>query len=226
MDRAYKKKFHYLYKIINRINDKFYVGMHSTNDLLDGYFGSGKRLKFSITKYGKENHQLEIMEFLPNRECLRERETEIINSEFLTNPMCMNIRIGGEGGWDHIHKSGAYKLGAKNSAKVYKERFKNDQEFSERIKKGSSDRLKQSWADGKFDHLDHATFKGKTHSDETIQRMKELKVGHGLGEKNSQFGSCWIHSSTAKQSKKINKQELEIWLTDGWVKGRKIYSTE
>ena len=34
-----KHKYHYLYKITNTINYKYYYGMHSTSDLDDGYLG-------------------------------------------------------------------------------------------------------------------------------------------------------------------------------------------
>jgi len=39
-----QKKYHYIYKTTNILNYKFYIGMHSTDDLDDGYVGSGKRL--------------------------------------------------------------------------------------------------------------------------------------------------------------------------------------
>jgi hypothetical protein len=48
-------------------NDKYYIGMHSTNDLNDGYMGSGKRLWFSINYHGKENHACEILEYCKDR---------------------------------------------------------------------------------------------------------------------------------------------------------------
>ena len=93
-----QKKFHFIYKTTNRLNEKFYVGMHSTNNLEDGYLGGGKRLWYSIQKYGLENHECEILEFLPSREDLKRREAEIINEELLANPLCMNLKFGGEGG--------------------------------------------------------------------------------------------------------------------------------
>jgi hypothetical protein len=72
--------------------------MHSTNNLEDGYLGSGKRIRYSINKYGKENHKIEILEFLPSREELIIREKEIVNEELLANSQCINLCIGGEGG--------------------------------------------------------------------------------------------------------------------------------
>ena len=35
-------KYHYFYKITNLLNNKYYYGVHSTNDLNDQYMGSRK----------------------------------------------------------------------------------------------------------------------------------------------------------------------------------------
>jgi len=51
--------------------------MHSTSKLNDGYMGSGKRLHYSLKKYGKENHNVEILEVLPNRESLKKRKEKL-----------------------------------------------------------------------------------------------------------------------------------------------------
>ena len=55
MERASRRKYHYIYKTTCIINDKFYIGMHSTDNMEDGYIGSGKRLWHSINYHGKEN---------------------------------------------------------------------------------------------------------------------------------------------------------------------------
>lgn len=39
--RADQRKFHYIYKI-SRDAGRYYIGMHSTDDINDGYFGSEK----------------------------------------------------------------------------------------------------------------------------------------------------------------------------------------
>lgn len=93
-----EKRYHYIYKTICKVTGNFYIGMHSTDNLEDGYLGSGKRLWYSIRKHGVENHEREILEFLPDRSSLKSREKEIVNEEFLQDPMCMNIALGGEGG--------------------------------------------------------------------------------------------------------------------------------
>ena len=88
--------------------------MHSTSNLDDGYLGSGKRLRYAIRKYGKENFKKEILEFLPDRESLVKRESEIVNEQFIQDELCMNLTTGGSGGFTSEHaKLGAIKLWSK-----------------------------------------------------------------------------------------------------------------
>jgi hypothetical protein len=93
------KKFHFIYKTTCLVNGKFYYGMHSTDDITDGYVGSGTRLWHSIKKHGRSNFKIEILEFCSDRESLKLREAEIITEDMIKDPMCMNLRTGGEGGY-------------------------------------------------------------------------------------------------------------------------------
>lgn len=63
--------YHYIYKVTCNVTGKYYIGMHSTSNLEDRYFGSSKVLKRSLDKYGKENHSIEILEWLTDRSSLK-----------------------------------------------------------------------------------------------------------------------------------------------------------
>ncbi len=58
----------YVYKIINLINGKWYIGSRRCKNLeeakKDNYFGSGKALKSAILKYKKENFKKQILCFV------------------------------------------------------------------------------------------------------------------------------------------------------------------
>jgi hypothetical protein len=92
------KKFYYVYKTTCIITAKFYIGVHSTDELDDGYKGSGKILLRSIKKYGSDNHKTRILEFLSSKQEMYHREAQIVNEELLQNSMCMNLTLGGYGG--------------------------------------------------------------------------------------------------------------------------------
>jgi hypothetical protein len=98
-NRAENREFHVIYKTTCLITGKWYIGMHSTDNINDGYLGSGSILSRSVKKYGKENHRYEILEYLPTRKLLVLREEEILTKELRTNPLCMNIRSGGTGNY-------------------------------------------------------------------------------------------------------------------------------
>ncbi len=46
------------------------------------------------------------------------------------------------------------------------------------------------------------------------------------GEKNSQFGTFWIYNMKLNKSKKVPKKDIDKWLQNGWLKGRKLQFPE
>lgn len=208
------KKYHFIYKTTNLINGRYYIGMHSTNNLKDGYLGSGKKLRRSINKYGVENFKCEILEFLTDRDSLAKREKEIVNEELLKDPNCMNLKLGGEGGWGSLSKE-QLQLGGKNGNLALTKRLKVDNILKEKFRLNAIKQLERLYKLGK---VKHDNFKGKYHSNETKQKMSLAKKGKGIKENNSQFGTCWITNGI--DNKKIKKENLEYFISLDWKLGR------
>lgn len=91
------KFYHFIYKITNLVNSKFYYGIHTTDDLEDGYMGSGKLLKVAIKKYGISNFQREVLFMFDSRKEALAKEREIVNSDLLCDALCYNLVVGGAG---------------------------------------------------------------------------------------------------------------------------------
>ena len=62
----------------------------------------------------------------------------------------------------------------------------------------------------------------KKHSEKTKLKMSKSQHGKQKGNKNSQYGTCWIYNLELKENKKIKKEDIESYLNKGWLKGRKI----
>ena len=211
-------KYHFLYKTTNLINNKYYYGMHSTFNLKDGYLGSGKRLRYSINKYGKENFELVILDFYNSREDLINAEIELITEELLHNDsLCMNLRKGGKGGFISDEQQ---KHRSKCASEVLHYKLQNDGEFRDNWLLKRKEGVIKAKSEGRM-----ITFGGKrkdwtglSHTDESKKKIGEQNSISQKGEKNSQFGTCWITKDN--ENRKIKKEELINYTTDGWIKGR------
>lgn len=50
---------------------------------------------------------------------------------------------------------------------------------------------------------------------------KAMSLAQG-GEKNSQFGKCWVFNIALEECKRIYKEEKDIYLSNGWKLGRRL----
>lgn len=91
-----EKKYNYFYKITNNINNHFYYGIHSTDNLNDGYMGSGSRLHAAYKKYGIENFSKDILKYFDTREECAQYEAEAVTEQLVLDNNCYNISCGGE----------------------------------------------------------------------------------------------------------------------------------
>jgi hypothetical protein len=208
---------HFIYRITCNLNGKYYIGMHSTFNLEDGYMGSGKRIRYSINKHGIENHTREILEFLPDRSSLKIREREIVNRELIKEDQCMNIMEGGDGGF--ISDEQQKRRSEAATTAVWKKR-RNDPEMMKRFKERASKNIKQLHIEGK---VKVPNWKGRRHKQETKDKVGEKNSIRQRGTGNSNFGKCWIFNEEQMICKSVKKDEIETYLLIGWFKGRKRF---
>jgi hypothetical protein len=220
--------FYTIYKITNQINGKFYIGSHKTDDLNDGYMGSGKYLKRAQTKYGIENFKKEILFVFKTAEEMYAKESEIVTEEFISTKNTYNLKEGGFGGWGYINRLGLSHKGyesrnAKNRAvtpfgkKEFIEKGRHLGWFALGAEKSRI--VQKTNKTGIFNEENrkkaclHATFESAK-----IKRKESFKkIKHQQGEKNSQYGTKWITDGV--ENKKIsNGAELPC----GWVYGRTV----
>lgn len=208
-----QKKYHFIYKTTDTRNGNFYIGMHSTENLKDGYVGSGTRLKHLIYKHGKEIFNMEILEFLPNRELLKKREIEIVNSDLLLEEKCMNLKPGGYGGFNN--KEHMMKV-SRAGNKEFLEKMK-DNEYRKEFSKKLSESNKKQFLDGRRERKRFYDWSGKTHTDETKKKISEIRKGTGVGSDNSVWGRKWMNKDF--KNKMVKSEEIEFHTSDGWLFG-------
>lgn len=216
-------KYHFIYKTTCLLNGKFYIGMHSTSNMNDGYMGSGLKIRHSLNKHGIANHKIEHLEFFNNRIELKQREAELVNESLLQDPLCMNLKVGGEGGcpidggWKLLSDSERAKF-SKRGAERIAWLAKNDCNWRQRFSEMSSKLRKEFFRLGK----QTLSFTGRKHKDESKEKISKSAIGKHKGSLNSQFDTCWVYSITEKKNLKIHKKDLSDYLQKGWLKGRKM----
>lgn len=182
-----EKKFNFFYKITNDFDDCYYYGIHSTNNMDDGYMGSGKRLCNAKRKHGKEHFIRTVLVFFDTRLEAAQYEFEFLTPEILSDPNCYNIAEGGGGGDTFSGMT--------------------DEEY-ESVCKKMSEALK-----GKFAGENNGMY-GKTHSSKSRAKIAKAKKGKALSDehkKNIGIGTkkrCEDPKYREKMSK-IQKKRFE-----------------
>jgi group I intron endonuclease len=210
--------FYLIYKITNNLNNKIYIGSHKTKKINDNYMGSGKYLTYAIQKYGSVNFTKEILFIFDNPKDMYVKEAEIVNEQFLAEENTYNLKKGGYGGFDYIcqHrlnvKNGFNKDTAKNISKLgvqkIKELIKNNPDWQQERNKITSLALKGR----------KGAFTNRTHSASSKLKMRGPRPDKA-GNRNSQFGTCWIYHPLVG-NKKCQKKLLPEYIEQGWFKGR------
>lgn len=91
------KKYHFVYKTICLLTNHYYIGVHSTDNINDGYLGSGIKFRNYLKKYKPENFSRTIIHFFDTRDDAFRYEKDIVNESVLLDNMCLNVSQGGIG---------------------------------------------------------------------------------------------------------------------------------
>jgi len=97
--------YHIFYVTINKSNGKRYYGKHSTDNIKDGYLGSGTAIENAIKKYGESNFERIDLAFFETSDLAYEFEGLVVDESIVNDPNTYNIKKGGFGGFDHINGS-------------------------------------------------------------------------------------------------------------------------
>lgn len=84
----------FVYKTTNKVNGKFYYGVHKTKNINDSYLGSGKRLLDAIKHYGKDKFQREIISIHEDYDSALKEEARLVEL-VLGDSDCYNLCSGG-----------------------------------------------------------------------------------------------------------------------------------
>lgn len=151
--------YHLIYMIVNKINNKIYIGKHTTKNPYDDYMGSGKSLKAAIKKYGLENFEKTILYCFDSEDKAYLKESEIVTAEFVKRKDTYNLTVGGLG----------FSQG-KNNPFYGKQRPYSTRQKISNMHKGKIvlDETKQKLS---------VAHKGLTHSNETKLKISESLKG-------------------------------------------------
>lgn len=257
-----EKTYNYFYKIENKINGHYYYGIHSTDDLYDGYMGSGKRLHVAYRTYGIENFEKTILKFFDTRKEASVYEAMVVTESLTENNDCYNIVVGGENlntlgksvvidnedgkckliGCEEYHQNKdryravtkglilAKRYGDDKFEWISKVEYENNKDKytcpmsgTVFVKDKNNNYYRVSVTDSRYLSGEvNCVWKGRNHTEETKKKMSDVHKANGLqiGNKNSQYGKCWITRNGVNKS--IHKSELQEYLIDGWVIGRTL----
>ncbi len=219
-------RFNIIYLTINNINFKKYIGKHETDNLNDGYIGSGDALMSAIKKYGKENFTYRIVYIFDNVQDMWLKEAELANDKWVARKDTYNLAPGGGGGVGKINKGKpkSEEHNKKNSeAHLGKLKGENNPMYSKHHSEETKKLMSKALLDRYLNRK--GSFHSKHHSEETKKLISKAKENKCKGENNSMYGThyMWIHSLKENKNRRVKPSQLQDYLNEGWIKGIKKF---
>lgn len=101
-----KPLVHIVYKTTHLPTGRYYIGIHSTRTLEDGYLGSGHDLTAAIRKDGRRAFRREVLGEFPTRKAASDCEQAAVNQSVVSDPMSFNLVRGGGTGKSDLWPQG------------------------------------------------------------------------------------------------------------------------
>ena len=181
-----KGYYHLVYKIVNTVNGKIYIGKHSTKDPYDDYMGSGLRIVQATKKYGMENFTKEILYCFTNEKEAYLKEEELVTQEFIDREDTYNMTFGGKG-WQSGENNPMYgRCGEKNPMYGVHRYGENNPMYGKHLSQEAKDKLSKA-KKGKYAG-EKNPFYGKHHTQETKDKISKANKGKYIGEKAPWYG--------------------------------------
>jgi len=232
------------YIITNDVNNKQYVGAHSTNNINDNYMGSGLLIGRAKKKYGKENFTKEILCYTKTTKEAYENEVHLIKEYNTLVPNGYNISpTGGLGFVGQFSEETKAKMReaviGKPKSEEHKQNMKGpkSEEHKQNMRKPKSEEHKQNMKGPKSEEHTENISKaliGKEFSKERIENMKQVRKGKTYieiyGEEKAReiieniSRKIWVYNKIIDKEKRIEKEELQQYLNNSYTINRKPVS--
>ena len=195
--------------------DYYYYGQHKTDNLDDGYKGSGTGILQYYKKYPND-YKITILAFYTNKTDLNIAEQNLIGDLWKTDPYCLNRMPGCGGG-----SSGGFK-------RVHE--VNRGRKLSEEHKKRLSTRNKGKHLSDETKHKLSEVNRGRKLSEETKRKISESHKGKSSGNKGKKQSEIQIQNRINKiKGRKnpncaVNKGKHRVYREDGtWYFSNEIW---
>lgn len=202
---------------------KIYLGVHGTDDIDDGYLGSGKFLLLAIKKYGKENFVRQVIHIFDDEEIAYALEKEVVDQKFILRKDVYNCTFGGRSGGKRVLTEKGLKnlrnAGRKAQAIACPKRLKDlkdpifKEKYGTRISNGlnryHSKRISQGIK----------IVRSGPACEKQSKTMKER--GYLKGVNNPGYGTRLVYNDKLRKNKRVKKEDFDAYLEKGWFPGMK-----
>jgi len=212
---------HYIiYKTTNNCNGKYYIGQHITDNLDDGYIGSGVALSNAIKKYGRDNFTRVILCYGDSQEDLNELEELAVDMSVVNDPMSYNLMTGGgscgkRGKETRKKMSEANKNRSPESRQKMSEANKNrSPEIYKKISESNKGKVMSPGARQKISEAKKgkpSPFKGKKMSPESRQKISDAAKNRSPETRQKMSESHKGKTLSPKTKQKVCEAMKKYW---------------